>query len=128
MHRDVTLVSFCRGAKYLKSRVILLVFKPPFEYQTSPVFRWLLWAYNNPAHQGFVTHTVTILRPDHPNGISNGIYHSKTEHFCLVFKLFGSTDTKIIVDHSKTGPFVNRSDLHHSNTGLVRYSDGFCIA
>ena len=42
--------------------------------------------------------------------------HSKTGHFRPVFE-----------GHPKTGPFDNRTCLDHSNTGLVRYSDGYCI-
>ena len=63
---------------------------------------------------------------------SNGLYHSKTGqlnhsktwHFCRVFKWFGSTDTKIMVDHWKTEPLLNRTHLDLSKTGLVLYSDG----
>ena len=32
---------------------------------------------------------------------------------------FGSTDVKVMVNHSKTEPFVNRTHLDHSKTGLV---------
>ena len=28
--------------------------------------------------------------------------------------------------HLKTGPFDNRTHIHHLKTGLVRYSDGYC--
>ena len=59
---------------------------------------------------------------NHPN---TG-HHSKTGHFCPVFKWFGSRDTKIMVDHLKNGPFVNQTHLDQLKTGLVRYSDGFC--
>ena len=61
-----------------------------------------------------------------PNGLSPQaskmmVDHLKTGHFHPVFKWFGSTD------HSKTGPFLNRTHLDHSKSGLVRYSDGYCI-
>ena len=29
--------------------------------------------------------------------------------------------------HSKTRPFANRTTFDHLNTGLVRYSDGYCL-
>ena len=29
--------------------------------------------------------------------------------------------------HSNTRPFANRTTFNHFNTGLVRYSDGYCI-
>ena len=44
--------------------------------------------------------------------------HSKTAHFRPVFEFEG---------HLKTGPFDNRTCMGHLNTGLVRYSDGYCI-
>ena len=28
--------------------------------------------------------------------------------------------------HSKTGPFANRTHFDHSNTGLIRYLEGYC--
>ena len=31
-----------------------------------------------------------------------------------------------MADHSKTGPFENLTKVDHSNTGHVRYSDGYC--
>ena len=30
------------------------------------------------------------------------------------------------LDHSKTGTFKNRTEVDHSKTGHVRYSDGYC--
>ena len=41
--------------------------------------------------------------------------HSNTGLFCPVFRC-----------HSKTRPFANQTTLDHLNTGLVRYSDGYC--
>ena len=69
---------------------------------------WYLW-------------TQTIRKPDIFVRFSNGLlpqipnYHLKTGQSCLVFKW-----------HLNTGPFDNRTCLDHSNTGLVRYSDGYC--
>ena len=51
---------------------------------------------------------------------------SKTEHFSPVFEWFWSTNVKRMVNHSKTGPFVNWTHLDHLKTGLVRYLDGYC--
>ena len=42
--------------------------------------------------------------------------HSNTGLFCPVFRC-----------HSKTRPFANRTTFDHLNTGLVPYSDGYCI-
>ena len=76
--------------------------------------------------------------------------HFETGQKCPVFKWFGSTDVKnnsqpfenrtkmsgfrmvnhhlMSVDHhSKTEPFMNWTHLDHSKTGLVRYSDSYCI-
>ena len=36
-------------------------------------------------------------------------------------------DTCGLSDHSKTGPFIIRTTFYHLNTGLVRYSDDYCI-
>jgi hypothetical protein len=33
----------------------------------------------------------------------------------------------MVKDHSKTGPFDFRTQIHHSKTGLVQFSDGYCI-
>ena len=44
-----------------------------------------------------------------------GWYHLKTGQNGSDFKW-----------HLKTGPFEDRTCLYHSNTGLVRYSDGYC--
>ena len=44
-----------------------------------------------------------------------GWYHLKTGQNGSDFKW-----------HLKTGPFEDRTCLDHSNTGLVRYSDGYC--
>ena len=34
----------------------------------------------------------------------------------------------LFFDHSKTGPFENRTKVDHSKTGHVRFSDPHCIA
>ena len=48
-------------------------------------------------------------------GICGWFNHSKTGPFSPVFEY-----------HSNTGPFDDRTQISHLNTGLVRYSDGHC--
>ena len=43
------------------------------------------------------------------------------------FVRFSSNGVSIWSDHSKTGPFDNRTQIDHSKTGLVRFSDDYCI-
>ena len=43
---------------------------------------------------------------------------------CLVFTMLSCLVFKW---HLKTGPFEIQTTFHHSNTGLVRYSDLHCI-
>ena len=66
--------------------------------------------------------TQTIQKPDKNFQFLNGLgpqipkCHLKTGQKCPVFRC-----------HLNTGPFTNQTTFNHLNTGLVRYSDGYCI-
>ena len=51
------------------------------------------------------------------------------KYFLFIEKTVQATGLAAILflDHSKTGPFHNRTHVDHSKTGHVRYSDPHCI-
>ena len=60
----------------------------------------------------FVQFSDTILKPDQFSDLKR----PETKQICLVFRR-----------HLKTGPFTIRTHFNHLKTGLVRYSDSYCI-